>query len=339
MNVFLQRCLDLAQMADSRTFPNPKVGAVIVHKGKIIGEGFHAYAGGPHAEVMAVHQVKDKSLLPESEIFVSLEPCNHFGRTPPCTHLIVQHNIPKVTIGSIDENPLVAGRGVAYLQAQGVEVVIDAQPEFLHLNRIFFTNQLQKRPYIVLKWAESQDGYIAPNSTGNFAITGKTAKRWVHKLRAQHHAIMVGKNTALYDNPQLTTRNFPGINPIRIVWDAQLTLPSHLHLFTDGQPTFLLNHQKSGQENNVRYVNITQSADIHDWLKDVYTQEGICSILVEGGTHVLQQFIDAGAYDEVYRLVGNVNIGEGVKAPHIQMDNVKIQSLGKDILYFTQKRV
>lgn len=318
--MFLQRCIDLALKADSRTFPNPKVGAVIVYKNQVIGEGYHEYAGGPHAEVNAINSVKNKSLLPHSTIYVSLEPCNHFGKTPPCVNLILEYKIPKVVVGCLDPNPQVAGKGVARLREQGVEVILaENSADFIALNRIFFCNQIEKRPYIVLKWAESQDGFIAPSPPRPYPISDKVNSLFVHQLRAAHHAIMIGANTARIDNPQLTVRKVVGQSPIRIVWDKNLNLPKHLQLFTDGNKTIILNQVKNAQNGTIHYYipsNPLAWENMEVMARCLFQDLGICSILVEGGSHLLQQFIDAQLHDEIYRFVGKMNFGKGVAAPH-----------------------
>lgn len=318
--LFLQRTIDLALKADSRTFPNPKVGALIVYENKIIGEGYHEYAGGPHAEVNAVASVKDKSLLAHSTLYVSLEPCNHFGKTPPCVNLILENKIPKVIVGCLDPNPQVAGKGIARLKENGVEVVLaENDKDFIALNAIFFCNQLSKRPYIVLKWAESQDGFIAPYPPQPYPISDKTNELFVHQIRAKHHAIMIGANTARIDNPKLSVRKVVGKSPIRIVWDKHLQLPRHLHLFADGKETIVLNTLKNETIGKVRYYNPTNPLaweNIHTMTMSLWEELGICSILVEGGSNLLQQFIDAKLHHEVYRFVGNMHFGNGIEAPH-----------------------
>jgi diaminohydroxyphosphoribosylaminopyrimidine deaminase / 5-amino-6-(5-phosphoribosylamino)uracil reductase len=319
MNIYLQRALELAQKADSRVFPNPRVGAVLVHKDRIIGEGLHEYAGGPHAEVNAVNNVQNPALIAAATLYVSLEPCNHFGKTPPCTDLILAQKIKKVVVGCLDPNPKVAGMGVKKLRENGVEVTVYEHPQvFQELNKIFFVNQLEKRAYIVLKWAESKDGFISPLPAQAFPITGREAQYFVHRLRSEHHAIMVGTNTALIDNPALSNRYFYGQSPIRIVWDKNLRLPLFLQLFTDKNPTIILNNQKDTQEESLRFFqpkNTDAWHDMHILCQELYQELGICSILVEGGTNLLQQFIAAKCYDEVYQLVGNTYLGEGIAAP------------------------
>ena len=333
---FLQRCIDLARLGGSAAAPNPKVGSVIVHEGKIIGEGYHEQYGGPHAEVNAVRSVQDKSLLPYSTIYVSLEPCNFYGNTPPCADLILEHKIPKVVIGSIDPHPKVAGKSVEKLRAHGVEVEVyhDSAP-FHELNKIFRLNQQEKRPYIILKWAESQDGYIAGrDDAGNpvrTAITGDLSAKLIHRLRAACAAIMVGRNTAAIDNPSLTTRHFPGPDPVRIVFDRNLTLSRELKLFDKEGKVIVLNEVKNGEEGNIRFANV-KALGLKAILEMLYEEYKIGSLLVEGGTHLLQQFLDAGLFEEVYRSVGAVRLTQGVKAPLLPVDIQfeDLQKLGND---------
>ncbi|MEM9722051.1 MAG: bifunctional diaminohydroxyphosphoribosylaminopyrimidine deaminase/5-amino-6-(5-phosphoribosylamino)uracil reductase RibD [Bacteroidota bacterium] len=338
--IYLNRCLQLAALGSSMVYPNPRVGAVIVHEGQIIGEGFHQFSGGPHAEVEAVNAVEDRSLLPQSTIYVSLEPCNFHGKTPACSELILRHKIPKVVIGCTDPNPKVAGMSIQRLREAGVEVNIAPDPQpFEEVIRVFRTNQLEKRPYVVLKWAESQDGFIAgldhmgiPIQT---PITGRMVKEEVHRLRAYHHAIMVGRRTAEIDNPQLNTRLYPGENPIRIVWDKASKLRTDLGLLTDGKQTLVLSDSTTLASQTVSYYQPKQWENLLEILQGLYSDQSICSILVEGGTQLLQQFIDQGIYDEVYRFVGNKKLGKGIEAPNIStlpsMDTNRL--LGEDRLF------
>jgi len=319
---YLERCKQLANIADSRVFPNPKVGSVIVHQGKIIGEGFHKMPGTGHGEVVAVASVADKSLLPSACMYVNLEPCNHYGKTPPCTELILKHKIPRVVIGSLDPNPQVAGSGVKRLRSHGVEVLLAENPSsFLALNRVFFVNQLYKRAFIVLKWAESADNFIATFDSKGKAIptpiSGSQSIRLAHKLRAQHHAIMIGRNTAVVDNPRLNTRLFPGNTPLRIVLDKSLRLPRSLRIFQDGLPSLILNTKKHETQGSVQYYIPRQFVDLEELGKELYQELGICSILVEGGSDLLQQYIDQRAYDEIWRVEAQKKLYKGVKGPTI----------------------
>ncbi|MDW3648790.1 MAG: bifunctional diaminohydroxyphosphoribosylaminopyrimidine deaminase/5-amino-6-(5-phosphoribosylamino)uracil reductase RibD [Bacteroidia bacterium] len=320
--LFLNRCKELAEMSDSRVYPNPRVGSVIVHEGKIIGEGFHRMPGSAHAEVAAVASVKDKSLLPSSTIYVNLEPCNHFGKTPPCTHLILEHKIPEVVIGSLDPNPQVAGSGVQRLKEHGLKVRVAEDPgEFHDLNKVFFTNQLKKRAFILLKWAESSDNFIATfNEEGKAIptpISGSQSLRLAHKLRAKHHAIMIAKNTALIDNPRLNTRLYPGRTPIRIILDRNMELPRSLGIFQDGLETLILNEKENTSEGAVRWIKTDKLGDLNKLSGELLERLGICSVLVEGGSNLLQQYIDQAAYDEIWRVEAEKTLLQGISGPKI----------------------
>lgn len=318
----LQRCLELARLGGSGTLPNPMVGSVIVHEGTIIGEGWHKKAGQPHAEVNAVASVKNRSLLPQSTIYVSLEPCNHYGRTPPCTQLILKHNIPRVVIGSIDPDERVSGSGVRTLREGGVEVSIAAdQKPFIALNKQFFVNQKLKRPYIHLKWAQSKDGLIAAIDTQGgprrTKISNLTSSRLVHRARGQHQAILVGANTARIDNPRLTTRLYYGPDPVRIVLDADLQLKADSQLLSDGKPTIVVNRNREAQEGTVHYFRPENPDSLSSTITELYQRAGICSILVEGGLQIHQQFLDAELYDELTIIEGMTSLETGLKAPDL----------------------
>ncbi len=244
---YMQRCLDLANMGRGNTGTNPMVGAVIVCNGKIIGEGYHKKYGEPHAEANAIYSVKDKSLLNKSTLYVNLEPCSHTGKTPPCSELIIKSKIPRVIVGTIDPNSIVSGKGLKRLNDSGTEVVTGIlEDKSVDLNKRFFTYYRKKRPYIILKWAQTTDGYIdtirkdkqAPHLTW---ISDKISQILVHKWRAEEHAIIVGTNTALLDNPQLNIRFWHGNEPVRIVLDRNLRLPSNLHLFDKTLKTIVFN--------------------------------------------------------------------------------------------------
>jgi len=348
-NAYLARCLALAELGGRKVFPNPKVGSIIVYQDRIIGEGYHPYAGGPHGEVSAVQSVKeaDRPLLPKSTLYVSLEPCNFFGKTPPCTDLILSNKIPHVVVGCLDPNPKVAGKGVEKLRRHGVKVELAEDPTpFQEINRHFFVNQLYKRPYITLKWAESSDGFIARwDNEGNpapVAITGKRSNLWVHKLRMQHHAIMVGRKTAAIDNPQLSNRHFYGGSPIRIVWDQSLRLPQSLRMFTDNSPTIVLNRMKNEQQGKVRYYQPpTETAweSLKTMLEYLYQDLGICSIFVEGGRHLLQQFIETEQFDELWHFRGKNALGEGLVAPRFSGDYNESFTLQEDKVSVVRKAI
>lgn len=303
-------------------FPNPQVGAVLVHNDRIIGEGFHAHAGGPHAEVEAVNQVKDPEYLRQATLYVSLEPCNHYGKTPPCTDLILKHQIPAVRVGCQDPNPRVAGRGIQRLRDAGVDVQLAPDPQpFEALNAPFFINQRENRPFVLLKWAQSRDGFIAAvdeaGGKKGVRISGALARRYVHKLRARHHAILVGTTTAAVDNPRLDARFAHGHAPVRMVLDRSARLPSTLHLFDGSLPSIRLTDQEVPPQANVTVHHPVQWEDMGALMRELYEQQGICSVLVEGGAHVLQQFLDQEVYDQVFCLVAPHALGQGVPAPRL----------------------
>jgi len=340
MDPFLARCLYLAAKASSAVYPNPRVGALIVCEGKIIGEGFHAFVGGPHAEVCAVASVEDPSLLEQSTLYVSLEPCNHQGRTPPCTELILERKIPRVLVGCEDPNPRVAGQGIARLRAAGVRV--ELAPElapFQALNSVFFTNQLEARPYMVLKWAQSADGYLAAydlaGEAQRTAISGELSQVYVHHLRAWHHAILVGRHTAAVDNPSLNTRLVFGRDPLRIVLDRYARLPEKLNLFSDGRDTLVLSDSTGQEKGNLRWHRPNQWSDLRLLMQELYLEQGICSILVEGGSNLLQQFLSQGFWDEIHIFQSPLWLGKGVPAPVLPagVKPAEMGRLGEDVWY------
>lgn len=343
---YLARCNQLASITDAKVYPNPRVGSVIVYEDKIIGEGFHLKAGNPHAEVMAVKSVKDKSLLTKSTLYVNLEPCNHFGRTPPCTELILKHKIPRVVIGSLDPNRKVAGAGVARLKEAGIEVIGGKDVNgCIQLNKVFFVNQAYRKPFILLKWAESSDRFMAQlDEQGKGIPTPISASQsllLVHKLRSQHHAIMIGKNTALSDNPRLNTRRFPGKDPIRIIFDRTLSLPQNLNIFQDGRPSIILNEVKTEKRGAVHFHKTPYLDNLFTLSKELYQDLGICSVLVEGGSNLLQQFIDQQAYDEIWRVEAKKKIGIGISGPILPKNlSFEYKALDEfDSLYYTQGKM
>lgn len=327
-DTFLQRCIQLAWLGGTRVGVNPRVGAIVVHEGRIIGEGYHTHQGAPHAEVAAIQSVREPALLPHSTLYVSLEPCCFQGKTPPCTDLILRCRIPRVVIGCLDPNPKVSGKGMAKLQAHGVEVSLapDSQP-FVDLNRPFFRNQMSGRPYLTLKWAESEDGFIAgvdaqqqPLQT---KISGMEAALLSHRLRATHQAILVGASTVRIDDPRLTTRLLPESSPQPIIMGQADRIPSTAKLLQQ-EPRALLSHPAPGES-------------LDAWVMRLYQEQDISSILVEGGARVLQQFLDAGLYDEVYRYQAPLQLGQGVPAPVLELHWTEIQALGRDRLYHYQR--
>jgi diaminohydroxyphosphoribosylaminopyrimidine deaminase / 5-amino-6-(5-phosphoribosylamino)uracil reductase len=342
---FLKRCLELAQAPGAAVEPNPRVGAVVVHDERIIGEGAHERYGGPHAEVNAIRAVADKHLLRDATLYVSLEPCNHHGKTPPCTDLILEMGIPRVVIGSVDPNPQMQGQSIAYLRSRGVHVELcsDQQP-FIDLNRHFWINQQLGRPYIVLKWAESADGLISGvNAAGEpepRAISCPAVNRQFHGLRHALQGILIGRKTAQIDNPSLTTRHWPGRSPLRIVLDSNLSLSPDLHIF-QGDPTLVINSIQDGQVGNVRFWQVQDSYDLPALLTAIYRDLKIGSILVEGGRNLTQQFLDAGIWDEIYRAVSPQTFEKGTLAPKIAAAHSPqiIETVGVDRLEWYRNTV
>jgi diaminohydroxyphosphoribosylaminopyrimidine deaminase/5-amino-6-(5-phosphoribosylamino)uracil reductase len=314
--LYMQRAIALAQLAGGYQQPNPKVGSVIVYQDKIIGEGYHQQYGQAHAEVNAVASVKDKSLLTQSTIYVTLEPCHHYGKTPPCVDLILQHKIPRVVIGSEDPFPQVAGQSIQKLRNAGVEVVIGVlKKEIEWLNRRFFTTVRKNRPYIILKYAVSADGFIGREGE-EIKISNAFSQRLVHRWRAEEAAIMVGTNTALTDDPQLGNRLYPGPAPHRIVLDRKGRLPKDLQLFDQSLPTLVLTEEPKADQPNLEYLQLPfQSQDFLPSLLAALQGRKIQSVLIEGGAALLQSFLDAGLWDELRVLEANQKLGEGLAAP------------------------
>ena len=317
---YIRRCIELASNGLCNAAPNPMVGAVIVHNGKIIGEGYHAKCGEGHAEVNAIRSVKDEILLKEATIYVSLEPCSHYGKTPPCADLIISKGIPRVVVGCIDPFSQVSGRGIRKLREAGIDVTVGVlEEECKNLIRRFVTFNTQKRPYITLKWAESADGYIDINRENGSPVVLSTpvTSMYVHKQRAEHKAILVGRRTALLDNPSLTTRNWYGKNPLRLVIDRNLTLPAELKLFDHSTPTMVFTEKQKNSEDNLEYVALDFSKDILPQICTVLYDRKIQSLLVEGGTTLLQSFIDSELWDEIFVEHSENVLYEGVKSPII----------------------
>ena len=319
---YIARCIQLAKNACCNAAPNPMVGAVIVHNGTIIGEGYHIRCGEPHAEVNAIRSVKDESLLKEATIYVSLEPCSHYGKTPPCADLIIEKGIPEVVIGCMDPFSMVAGRGIEKLRKAGIKVTVGVlEEECRQLIRRFITFNTRKRPYITLKWAESADGFIDKNrEVGNpVLLSTPLTSMVVHKRRAEHDAILVGRKTALLDNPYLTTRNWFGKDPIRLVIDKNLTLSKQLHLFDGKVRTIVFTQKEKISDNHsAEYIRLDFKQNILSQIMDVLYKLKIQSLMVEGGTILLQSFIDEGLWDEAYIETSPIRLSEGIKAPVIK---------------------
>lgn len=317
---YIRRCIQLARNGMCNAAPNPMVGAVIVHNDRIIGEGYHARCGEGHAEVNAIRSVKDESLLQESTIYVSLEPCSHYGKTPPCADLIIRKGIPRVVVGCVDPFSLVSGRGIQKLKDAGIDVKVGVlEAECRQLIKRFVTFNTQQRPYITLKWAESADGFIDINREEGQPVVLSTpiTSMYVHKQRAEHHAILVGRKTALLDNPSLTTRNWYGKNPFRLVIDKELTLPTSLKLFDGSAPTWVFTAQDKASTSQVTYFNLDFSQSILPQILQRLYENKLQALLVEGGSQLLQSFIDEGLWDEIYTEHAATILGNGVKGPVI----------------------
>jgi diaminohydroxyphosphoribosylaminopyrimidine deaminase / 5-amino-6-(5-phosphoribosylamino)uracil reductase len=316
---YMDRCLQLARLGQGRTAPNPMVGSVLVHEDRIIGEGYHEVYGAAHAEVNCIASVQpgQEHLIAQSTLYVSLEPCAHFGKTPPCADLIIEKRIPRVVIGCRDPFPLVDGKGIEKLQAAGVEVIVGVrEQECLELNKRFFTFYTRHRPYVVLKWAQTADGCIANCDYSRIRISSSFTNRLVHKWRSEEMGILVGTNTALFDDPELTTRLWPGANPVRLVLDMNLRLPASLKLFDGEHKTIVFNKLRHSEHLNLLYYQVTDDVSIVHQVLNALCQLKIQSVLVEGGAALLQTFIDEGAWDEA-RIITNeaLSVGRGLPAP------------------------
>ena len=332
---YMQRCLDLAENALGKTYPNPIVGCVIVHEGKIIGESWHKKAGDAHAEVNAINSVKDKTLLSTSTLYVSLEPCVHYGKTPPCSELIIKHNIPHVVVGCKDSFSKVSGKGIQSMRESGIKVDVDVlKDKCVESHKRFFTFHNKKRPYIILKWAETNDGFIAPakQKLGEpFWITSKESKILVHKWRSQESSILIGANTAKLDNPSLTVRLWNGNNPLRIVIDENLKLNNNLNIFNNSAKTLVFNNKKNIVFDNIEYCMIDFNSIHQEIMKSLYNK-GVHSLIIEGGRETLQSFIDIGLWDEARVFVGNKNLENGVHAPKIKEKYISEEMVSSDLL-------
>lgn len=318
---YITRCIQLASNGLCNAAPNPMVGAVIVHNHTIIGEGYHIRCGKAHAEVNAIRSVKDQELLKESTIYVSLEPCSHYGKTPPCAELIIEKKIPRVVVGCMDPFSLVAGKGIQKLREAGIEVEVGVlEKECQQLIRRFITFNTLHRPFITLKWAESSDGYIDYCRTGGkpYIFSSPLTSMLAHKRRTEHSAILVGRKTALLDNPSLTSRDWYGKNPVRMVIDKNLSLPRDLSLF-DGKARTLVFTQKPDLSNlpYTEYIQLDFSQDILPQIMTILHQQKLQSLLVEGGSTLLQSFIDAELWDEAYIEQSTVRLQGGIKSPLI----------------------
>ncbi len=324
--LYMSRCIELAGNGKGNVAPNPMVGAVIVHDGHIIGEGYHHCFGEAHAEVNAIASVKDTALLQSSTLYVNLEPCSHYGKTPPCTELIIQKKIPRVVIACLDPYSEVAGRGVNMLRSAGVEVVTGVmEREAIELNRFFMTAHKYHRPYVILKWAQSEDGFIdrRRNDVSEMptVLSTPVTRMMVHKLRSEVQAIMVGTNTAILDNPSLTVRYWRGKSPARVLIDRGLRVPENYHLLDGTQPTFIFTtrdfketERGDSDEGNVKYVKMDNSVNMLNNVVSSLYKENIHSLLVEGGARLHRSFIEEDLWDEIIVETAPMRIGDGVES-------------------------
>lgn len=355
----MSRCIELAKNGLGTTYPNPLVGSVIVHNDHIIGEGWHYKAGQPHAEVNAIRSVlnkctspseieTNKKLLQEATIYVSLEPCSHYGKTPPCADLISKHNIKKVVIGSTDPNPQVAGRGIQKLLDAGCEVVTGVlEKDCYELNKRFFTFHNKKRPYVVLKWAEDNNGFIAPlkrEQQHPVWITNEYSRQWVHKLRTQEQGILIGTKTALEDNPSLTARDWYGHSPTRLVIDRNLKIPITANIYDATTKTIVITEMSIPVENkqrqnlNLNFEIIAFKDQLASQICEIAYKHNLQSFIVEGGAHTLQTFINEKLWDEAFVFKGTTSFKKGIKAPDFKETTLNIKQIQTDVLMHYKNR-
>ncbi len=332
---YMLRCIELAKNGLGNVSPNPLVGCVIVYNNKIIGEGYHQKYGENHAEVNALNQVKDKSILKDSTLYVTLEPCSHHGKTPPCVDVILKHHIPIVIIGCKDPFARVNGSGIKQLENKGVDVKIGLlEKKCQQLNQRFFTFHQKKRPYIILKWAKTKDSYIdrirLTDSTGINWITQPETKLLTHKWRAEEQALLVGYKTVLNDDPNLTVRKVIGNNPIRFIIDAELNCPSDAKIFNKKSKTIIFNKSRDEKRGHIEFVKFNN--DVIDTINRYCIKEGILSVMIEGGKRTIQTFIDQDLWDEARVLTGDIYFSNGLKAPEINQLPSYESSFGSDLI-------
>ena len=333
---YIKRCLEISKLGIGTTRPNPSVGAVLVVDDRIIGEGFTSPYGGNHAEVNAISTVRDSSLLATATMYVTLEPCSHFGKTPPCADLIIKSEIKKVVIGCIDSNVLVAGKGIERLQNAGCEVIVGVlEKECKAHHKRFFTFQTKKRPFIILKWAQTLDAFIAPNKRATQApvwITNEASRQLVHKWRSEEQAILVGTTTVLDDNPGLDVRYWKGEDPVRIVIDKELKIPANLKVYDGSVKTIFINERSTSVKGAIFFEKINFSKPIAIQICEVLFKHNIQSLIVEGGTKTIQTFIDENLWDEARVFSGEVHFNNGVNAPTLDVIPIKEENIKGDIL-------
>lgn len=330
--LFMHRALELAAIGRGLVSPNPMVGCVVVHDDVIIGEGYHQQYGDAHAEVNAIEKVKDKVLLKESTVYVNLEPCSHIGKTPPCADMLIRHQVKKVVVSNLDSNPLVAGEGIKKLRAAGIEVITGVlEKQGREFNKRFFTYIEKQRPYIILKWAETADGFVARENYDSKWISNEHSRQLVHKWRTEEDAVLVGSKTAIHDNPQLNVRDWTGRNPVRIVIDRFLKLSERLHLFDRSQKTICYNVLKHEEHPNLSLIRLEEEDFLNALVHNLYKQK-IQSILIEGGAHTLSSFIDSNLWDEARTFISPKTFKKGIQAPMLHGSLVSEDFIVNDIL-------
>jgi len=330
--LLIQRTFDLAHLGAGTVSPNPRVGCVIVKDGEVIGEGWHRNYGEGHAEVNAVANVSDKNQLKGSTVYVTLEPCSHHGKTPPCSDLLIQHEVKRVVISNLDTNPLVAGEGMKKLKNAGIEVIAGVlEKEGRELNKRFFTYHEKQRPYIILKWAQTCDGFIAHSNYESRWISNVFSRQLVHKWRSEEDAVLVGTKTAAHDNPNLTVRDWSGRNPVRLVIDRFLRLSDNLNLFDRSGPTVCFNVLRHEEHPNLKLIRLDEQNFIPQLLAWLH-KEKIQSLLVEGGSQTLSFFIDSGLWDEARIFTSPRSFYKGIKGPALQGDLILRQEISTDLL-------
>ncbi len=335
--LLMQRCFDLASLGVGSVSPNPRVGCVIVKDGEVIGEGWHKQYGEAHAEVNAVNSVSDKTQLKGSTAYVNLEPCSHFGKTPPCADLLIQQGIKRVVISNADTNPLVGGDGIKKLTMAGIDVITGVlEKQGRELNKRFFVYHEKQRPYIILKWAQTADGYIAHSNYDSRWISNELSRQTVHKWRSEEDSILVGTKTAAHDNPSLTVRDWSGRNPVRLVIDRFLRLSDRLNLFDKSVPTVCFNLLKHEESPNLKLVRLDEENFISQLLTWLH-KEKIQSLIVEGGSQTLSFFIDSGNWDEARIFTSPRSFYKGIKAPELQGDLILSQQISTDFLHVFQR--
>jgi diaminohydroxyphosphoribosylaminopyrimidine deaminase/5-amino-6-(5-phosphoribosylamino)uracil reductase len=334
----MKRAIELAYLGLGKVSPNPLVGCVIVRDGKIIGEGWHQSFGGQHAEANAVNSIADRGTIKDSDVYVSLEPCSHHGKTPPCSKMLAALAVKNVFISNLDLNPVVKGNGIKILKEASINVVLDiCQQEGKILNKRFFTYHTKKRPYIILKWAQTIDRFIARKNFDSKWISNEYSRQVVHKWRAEEDAVMVGANTGIFDNPRLDVRDWSGEvkQPVRLVVDPELRIPPHHNLFDGSQMTLIYNFNKSASEKNTQWIKTGKENFLEEVIYDLYNKE-IQSVIVEGGPYLINSFISKSLWDEARIFISDTTYGDGIKAPdlyHAKLEE-KRKIFNDELLFF-----